>query len=202
MHLLQPITHSVPVMTSNRRNLPPTIQRIDLGSSISSNASSLQSSTVQTPEDDDPLQYTHNGVSRKPSVTDTLFTRSDSALFIPTVQRRVVTVNKKRVTPVVEETSSSKKPTNNTADISSAINNNPSTLPLQVSQSTQDASVQVDLSSSSMLEQTTADDKSTQTVCIVVLNSPCCCRTCDTVNQYWTNNTSFYIITKHWSAGH
>ena len=159
MHTLQPITHSVPVMASNRRNFqPPTIQRIDLGSSISSNSSSLQSSVAQSPEGDELLQYTYHGVSSKPSVADTLFTRSDSALFVPAFQKRIVTVNKKKAAAIVDEASSSKELANDTADISSAVNKNSSSVPLQISQSTQDASVQVN--SSSSLINKTADIKS------------------------------------------
>ena len=157
--MVQPITHSVPIMTSNRRNFqPPTIQRINLGSSISSNASSLQSSVSQSPEDDELLQYTYHGASSKPSVTDTLFTRSDSAICAPAFQKRIVTINKKKAATVVEEASSSKEPANDTADISLAVNKNSSSVPLQVSQSTQDASVQIN-SSSSLMDQT-PDNKS------------------------------------------
>lgn len=144
--MIQPITQSVPIMDSSRTNFQPTIQRIDLGSSISSNASSLQSSVAQSLEDDESLQYTYHGVSRKPSVTDGLFTRSDSALCIPTMQKRVATANKKKATAVVKEATSKET----TTDIT---NNNSSSHPLQVNQSTQDASVQVN-SSSSSLDQT------------------------------------------------
>lgn len=161
VYVTQPITQSVPVMSSNRTNFQPLIQRIDLGSSISSNASSLQSSVAQSPEDDELLQFTYHGVSRKPpSVTDTLFTRSDSALCVPALQKRIVTANKKKATTVIKEASPIKQPTNDATD-ALAVNNNSLSLPLQAKQSTQDASIQVN--SSSSLDQT-ADNKSINTV--------------------------------------
>ena len=148
-------------MTTRKTNFQPLIQRIDLESSISSNASSLQSSVNQSQEDDDLMQYTYHGVARKPSVTsDTLLTRSDSALCVQSMQKRIINVKKKKVTAVVNGTS--KEPVNDTTDISLPANNNSSSLPAQESNSsTQDASVQVDSSKSSLLDQPT-DDKSTK----------------------------------------
>lgn len=100
---------------------------------------------AQSPEEDDLLQYTYHGVTRKPSVTDSLFTRSDSALCVPKIQKRIVTVNKKKVTTVVKEALSLEESVNDTKEeVSLAINNRSSSLPLQ---STQDVSIQVDSSS-------------------------------------------------------
>lgn len=159
-------------------NLQSAIQRIDLGSSISSNASSLQSSVAQSLEDDNLLQYTYHGVSRKPSVTDSLFTRSDSALCVPTIKRRIVTVNKKNTIPVVKEVPPFKEPANDMAEVSLVVNNYSSSLPLQANQSTEDVSVQADLPSSNQ----SADNKSKDVVLIVMLNLAHCCRNCSTAN--------------------
>ena len=149
-------------MTTRKTNFQPLIQRIDLESSISSNASSLQSSVTQSQEDDDLMQYTYHGVARKPSVTDTLFTRSDSVLCVPSMQKN----NKKKVTAVVNKTSSSKEPVNDTTDNSLPVNNKQ-----ENNLSTQDASVQVDSSKSSLLDQS-IDHKSILTQ-FNYLNSAC-----------------------------
>ena len=150
-------------MTTRKTNFQPLIQRIDLESSISSNASSLQSSVTQSQEDDDLMQYTYHGVARKPSVTDTLLTKSDSALCAPPMQKKIITVKKKKVTTVVNETSSFKEPVNDTTDNSLPVNNKYSVQESNLS--TQDASVQVqvDSSKSSSLDQT-IDDKSINTL--------------------------------------
>ena len=167
--ILQPITHSAPVVTTRKTNFQPLIQRIDLESSISSNASSLQSSVNQSQEDDDLMQYTYHGVARKPSVTDTLLTRSDSALCVPSMQKRIISVKKKKVTAVVNGTLSSREPVNDTTDNSLPANS--SSLPVQESNSsTQDASVQVDSSKSSLLDQP-VDDKSINTLCLELYKS-------------------------------
>ena len=108
-----------------------------MGSSINSTASSLQSSVVESPEDDALLQYTYHGVPKEPSMSDTLFTRSDSALCMPKIQKRVVIVNKKKVATTVKETSS-KEPVN-TTEIPFAQS---SSLPQQATQSTQDVPIQ------------------------------------------------------------
>jgi len=142
-------------MSSDRANLQSAIQRIDLGSSISSNGSSLQSSVDQPLGDDDLLQYTYHGVYRKPSVTDSLFTRSDSALCVPTIQRRFVTASKKNMIPVVKEVPSFKENANDTTEASVVVNNHSSSLS-QINQNTQDVSVQADLLSSNQ----TTDNKS------------------------------------------
>ena len=127
----------------------------------------MQSSV--TPDDEELMQYTYHGVSRKPSVSDTLLTRSDSVLCIPSVHKRIVTVNKKKPTSAVNKASSFKEPANHTMDISSSVqndNSNSSSLPVQGSNiSTQDASVQANSSKLSLLDQT-ADNKSIKT-CVI-----------------------------------
>lgn len=139
-------------MTPHKTKLQSTFQRFDLGSGISSTANNSQSSVTQSVEDDELLQYTYHNISRKPSLTDTLFTRSDSALCVPTIQRRTVTVNKNKVTGTVKKDLSFKEPTDDTIDAPVAVNNS-SSLPLQVKQ---DPSIQVETSS---FDQT-ADNKS------------------------------------------
>ena len=161
----------------------------------------MQSSV--TPDDEELMQYTYHGVSRKPSVSDTLLTRSDSVLCMPSMYRRIVTVNKQKSTSAVNKASSFKEPANLTTDISTSVNNNSSSPPVQESnRSTQDASVQVDSSKSSLLNQT-ADNKSTNIrTCDLKFSALLLHRNCSATSHCGENDCNFCVSAQHWPTSH